>query len=49
MTPLESPVRDTTLESVILELSVTILEASFDNRNMFIVQVTEQQQKQQRK
>ncbi len=49
MTPLESPVRDTTLESVTLELSVTILEASFDNRNMFIAQATEQEQKQQRK
>ena len=49
MEPPESSVSATTIWVVILELPITILKASFDNRNMFIVQATEQEQKQQRK
>ena len=40
MMPLESSLSDTTIWSVTLELSITILQASFDNPNMFIAQAT---------
>jgi hypothetical protein len=38
MTPLDPSVRDATIWSIILELSVTFLEVSFNDCNMLIVQ-----------
>jgi hypothetical protein len=40
MTPLKSSVSDATISGISLEWSVTLLEASFGNCNMFIVQAT---------
>jgi hypothetical protein len=37
---LDTSVSDATIQGLTLESSVTILEASFDDRNMFIVQTT---------
>jgi hypothetical protein len=42
MTPLESLVNNATTWSVTLELSIVILESSFNDHNMFIVQATGQ-------
>jgi hypothetical protein len=39
--PLESSLSDVTVRSVTLESSITILEASFDDGNMFMVQATD--------
>jgi hypothetical protein len=39
--PLESSVSDVTMWSATLESSITILEASFDDGNMFMVQATD--------
>jgi hypothetical protein len=38
--PLELSVSDTTIWSITLESSITILEASFEDRNMLIVHAT---------
>jgi hypothetical protein len=40
MTPLGLSVNDNTIFSVTLESSIMILDASFDGRNMFIVEAT---------
>jgi hypothetical protein len=40
MMPLELSVSDATIWSVMLELSIKILDASFDDCYMFIVEVT---------
>ncbi len=37
---IEPSVSDTTILGITLESSITILQASFDDRNMFIVEAT---------
>ncbi len=39
---LDTSVSDATIQGLILESSITILEASFDDHNMFIVQTTDE-------
>jgi len=39
--PLEQSVSDTNIWSITLELLIMLLVLSFDNQNMFIVQITE--------